>query len=80
MIPTLIAISILFGSLRALGVRSKSFQAFAHLWVGGLMGGWVATRHEYLIWLVIALSILEIVCFLAFRMKNDQRVARKPVS
>jgi hypothetical protein len=79
MIPTLIALSILLGSLRALGVRSQSFQAAAHLFVGGLIGGYLATRQGYLLGLTIALSILEIICFLAFRKKNAERDPLKPV-
>jgi hypothetical protein len=80
MILTLIAISILLGSLRALGHKSQTFQAAAHLFVGGLIVGYVTTRQGYLLWLTIALSILEIVCFLAFRKKNGQSVPSKPVS
>jgi hypothetical protein len=79
MILTLIAVSFLIGSLRALGFRSQSYQAIAHIFVGGLIGSWIATRHSYLLWLTIVLSILEIVCSLAFRERNGQRVVSKPV-
>jgi hypothetical protein len=42
-----------------------SYEAFAHLFVGGLFGAWVVRRTK-LLWLVLAasVSILELVLFI----------------
>jgi hypothetical protein len=42
-----------------------SYEAFAHLFVGGLFGAWMVKRTEWL-WLslAIAASILELVIFI----------------
>jgi hypothetical protein len=42
-----------------------SYEAFAHLFVGGLFGAWVVKRTK-LLWLVLAVSvsILELVLFI----------------
>lgn len=60
----LIAMSALFGGLRVMGVKAVLFQAFAHVWVGGLFGaGFKGDKHCMA--LAITLTVLETVCFLA---------------
>jgi hypothetical protein len=42
-----------------------SYEAISHLFLGGLIGAWLATRQRLYIWIVVALSIVELACFLA---------------
>lgn len=37
-----------------------SYEAFAHLFVGGLIGAWLVTRNRLYLGLVIGLSIVEL--------------------
>ena len=37
-----------------------SYEAFAHLFVGGLIGAWLVTRERLYLGLVIGLSIVEL--------------------
>jgi len=48
-----------------------SYEAFAHLFVGGLFGAWVVKRSQWP-WLVmaIAVSLLELVMFLVQKNAN----------
>ena len=63
------AFAIYFGACRIAGYKSPAFQAIAHLFVGLLIGmayqGWLL----YPFVLVVALSIVEIICFLTMRSK-----------
>jgi hypothetical protein len=70
----LVCTSIIFGLLRIFGLKTKSFQAFAHLWVGYLAGIYWAVFHlediqfivdtRMLLWNIVALSVVELACFL----------------
>jgi hypothetical protein len=60
----LIIVSVVLGSFRVLGFKSEFYQATAHLWVGILIGLWCYGEKRLSPWLVIALSILEVACFL----------------
>jgi hypothetical protein len=44
-----------------------SYEAFAHLFVGGLIGAWLVTRARLYLGLVIVLSIVELVSALLKR-------------
>lgn len=48
-----------------LPTATGSYEAFAHLFVGGLIGAWLVKRTEWL-WLemAVAVSLLELVMFL----------------
>ena len=59
----ILIMSIILGALRIGGERGEIFQAVAHLWVGGLFVGGVLRSLSYL-WIAIALSLLELACFL----------------
>lgn len=61
---TNILLAIVIGSLRVAGVKSELFQAIAHLYVGGLLGCYAGTSHEFWLYLAWILSLLELVCFL----------------
>jgi cyanate permease len=37
-----------------------SYEAFAHLFVGGLIGAWLMTRERLYLLLVVGLSIVEL--------------------
>lgn len=37
-----------------------SYEAFAHLFVGGLIGAWLVTRERLYLGLVVGLSIVEL--------------------
>jgi hypothetical protein len=41
-----------------------TYEAFAHLWVGGLLGVWWVRREPVYLWVVGALTVLETVMFL----------------
>lgn len=70
----LVVVSVVFGLLRIFGLKSKSFQAFAHLWVGYIIGVYWSIQYlediqfvvdtRMLFWNIIALSVVEIGCFL----------------
>lgn len=55
----------ILGLLRLYGYKSAFYQAIAHLYVGGLIGGWWAdSSRTWWLSLAISLTILEVVCFL----------------
>lgn len=62
-----LVIAVALGGLRLAGVTHIAFQAPAHLFIGGLIGNWLATRRVYLIWTVAALTVLEVAAFVAFK-------------
>jgi hypothetical protein len=64
-------IAIIFGALRlvvqprlSIPTVEGSYEAFVHLFVGGLIGAWLVKRDKW-IWLVIAIviSLLEVIVF-----------------
>ena len=57
-----LSVSIILGVLRVVGEKGESFQAIAHLWVGGLFVAGI--RHRPVLWIAIALSLVELFCFL----------------
>ncbi len=44
-----------------------TYQAFAHLFVGGLVGAWLTTKKEFYLILFTALIFIEIVAFFVAR-------------
>lgn len=45
-----------------------SYEAFAHLFVGGMIGAWLMDRKQrLLLWLAIAISVVELAAFLLLR-------------
>lgn len=67
---TLILVAIVTGLLRIAGFRSQAFQAFAHTFVGGLIGAYLVSRKPLWLGLVVAMSLLEVNCFLIFRTRS----------
>jgi hypothetical protein len=74
----LTVIAFILGFLRAHGIKSILFQAIAHVYVGGLFGAgimnWVKNKLPWKtalmtreMVLAIGLSLLEVICFLAFK-------------
>ena len=60
--------AIVVAVLRAVGFKDAIFQACAHLLVGGLFGAWLARRDDrYYLYLAIALTVVEVVAFVASR-------------
>jgi hypothetical protein len=51
----LLAFGTLLAFLRIDGWKSQSYQAFAHLFVGGLFGAWLVLHQSF--WLTLALSL-----------------------
>ena len=41
-----------------------SYQAFAHLFVGGVFGAAIALRNKYYMAIGVGLSLLELFCFI----------------
>jgi hypothetical protein len=70
-----ILIAVALAALRIAGHKSEAFQAAAHLFVGGLLtAGWVADKSrfwpstwKFYTWLAIALSVVEVACFIWFK-------------
>ena len=67
-----IAIGILLGVIRPFLSPNPidlegSYQALAHLFVGGVIGAWLVTRARWLMWIGIGLSIVEVVSAVANR-------------
>lgn len=62
--------AIVLGAMRIIGMKSPSFQAVAHLYVGGLFGAAYAAKvhrgtwDHLLLWTGVALSVLELLAFL----------------
>lgn len=60
-------VSVALAALRIGGFTSSAFQAVAHLWVGGLVGAWLAGDRPSRLWLALMLSAVEVACFLVER-------------
>jgi len=69
----LIIFGVILGLLRAAGHKSQAFQAVAHLYMGGLCAAWLITREPLYAWLVVVLSIVEVICFVVFRIRDRQK-------
>jgi len=39
-----------------------SYEAFAHMLVGGVFGAWIANREKWLLWTALAFSAVEVAC------------------
>lgn len=73
----LIAIALVIAGLRIVGFTHESYQAAAHLFVGGLVGAWIVQRNatdlrnvllaNTNLFMAFALSVVEVACFLWFR-------------
>lgn len=66
----LYAIAVLLSLLRATGHKSQSFQAAAHLFVGGLLGAYFDGWNTGFLIIAVVLTVVEIVCFFALRKKG----------
>ena len=60
-----IALAIALGAIRPfLSPHPVSFQgsyeAVAHLFVGGVIGAWLVSRERWLLWIALALTIVEV--------------------
>jgi hypothetical protein len=72
MTPFVYLVCLVLAALRIAGEKGEIFQALAHLWVGALVAVWWVSidRRESKVagWLVVALSVIEVLCFIASRM------------
>lgn len=64
----LLAAAVALSALRIGGNVSPAFQAVAHVYVGGLIGAWLAGQGRGYFWLAAALSALEVGCAIWFRL------------
>jgi hypothetical protein len=72
--PVIMIVSVVLGVMRVAGIKHSAFQAFAHLFVGGLFAsGYTELQFAFLsrnamfrIKVATALSILELVCAIVF--------------
>ena len=62
-----LVLAVVLGVLRIAGVKNKAFQACAHLYMGGLCTAWYYTRQPYLLFMILALSGVEVMCFIYFK-------------
>ena len=72
-----VLISVALGIPRILGYKSQAYQAIAHLYVGGLFAAWWTGGNRGLLWIAIGLSILELACFLWFRLVRKDGQSNK---
>lgn len=61
--------SVLVAALRVGGERGEFFQGVAHVWVGGLFGHAWGGRSRYSLAWALALTAVEIACFVTARLK-----------
>lgn len=73
----LLILAVGFAVARIVGVKGKSFQAFAHLFVGGLAGAWMVGRDPAYAVLFWALCIVEVSCFLLGRFRPTPPIEGK---
>ena len=59
------AFSFVVAALRIAGVKTKAYQAVAHLWTGGVFGAWLAggRKDHQLLFQFAALCVVELGCF-----------------
>lgn len=70
--PLLLLFACLLGIVRfAISPSELSFsgtyQAVAHIFVGGLLGAWLASRQRAYLWIVLGLSVLEVIAAISAR-------------
>lgn len=46
-----------------LPTATGTYEAVAHLFVGGMFGWWLSTRSKLALQIIVALSALELLCF-----------------
>ncbi len=65
----LVLVSVVLAYLRVTGAHGQVYQATAHLFVGGLIGGAVASKyHRFtLVTLTVVLSVVEVTVFVISR-------------
>lgn len=63
-VATVVGRFIIEPRLSGIPSLNLSYEAFAHLFVGGLFGFFLATGKRILLWLVICLSLFELAMFL----------------
>lgn len=61
---------------RIAGVKHKSYQAVAHLFVGGLAGAWLVDHQWWYAALFVALCVVEVVCFAVGRSREQSSIRR----
>lgn len=61
----LLGTSFAIGLLRVFGFKSESYQAIAHIFVGGLFGAALATGYRDYWVMAVSLTVVEIIVFLA---------------
>jgi hypothetical protein len=63
-LAVVVAVTLAVVALRVSGETGGMFQAFAHLWVGGLLGAWIACETpRYNLVLVALLGLTELAMF-----------------
>lgn len=60
----IILTSAVIAALRVAGFASPSYQAIAHLWVGGLFGAYAVSRKPIHLVSAVTLSVVELIAFL----------------
>jgi hypothetical protein len=68
MLKTNIIASIIIGALRVAGLKSEFFQAVAHFYVSGLFVSYYWAHKSWMLYLGIALTVLETICFLVSKL------------
>lgn len=59
--------AVVLGAFRLCGLKSEPFQAIAHVYVGALFGAYLVGRRRLYLVLAVALTVLEVIAFVAFR-------------
>lgn len=67
--------SVFMGALRLNGHKSQTFQAIAHLVVGGFFAIWLVDHSQtFYLTLGVSLSILEVSAFLMFKKNKEKKI------
>ncbi len=59
-----LVISAILGAFRLFGEKGELLQAAAHFWVAWLLSAWWYTSDRRPLYVAVALSLLEVACFL----------------
>lgn len=49
-----------------------SYEALAHIWVGAMAGMWLAGAGQFYLWVALAVTAWEVICFLFLRKKEGE--------
>ncbi len=67
-----ILVAVLVGIPRIIGVNHQTYQAIAHLYMGGAITMWYLFGPGLWMWIVLGLSALEVACFVRDKVRKKR--------